>query len=106
MYLVVNKDLKMKPGKMAAQVGHAVRELTTCGLKINPDRWKDYLRKGEVKVVLKASEEEIRALMKEWYEAVPVYDEGRTQIPSGSLTVLGFSPLANWSKVLSHLKLL
>ena len=106
MYLVVNKDLRMRPGKMAAQVGHAVRALTTYGLEHDVGRWNHYVRNSEAKIVLKASEEEILRLKKKHYEAVPIYDEGRTQIPKGSLTVLGFSPLLNWSKELEHLQLL
>lgn len=108
MYIFVNTDLKMDKGKACAQVGHAVQyiieEIFDLRLKSidNPtkyiyqnDPWIRYLQWkenfGSAKVTLKATTEQLLEL-KENPEARYVIDEGRTQIPKDSLTVVAFFP--------------
>ena len=109
MYLIINSDLKMGKGKIAAQIGHAVEELIE-GLVKNPTQnyidWKNGTRK---KIVVKASEIEIENLLKcigleessdknkeiqeEYFIAIK--DAGCTQVKPGSVTVIGFKPMLN-----------
>lgn len=108
MYIFVNTDLKMDKGKACAQVGHAVQyimeEIYDFRMKAeqNPTKylytnspWDRYLLWkedfGSAKVTLKATTEQLLEL-KEMPEARYVIDEGRTQIPKGSLTVVAFFP--------------
>lgn len=102
MYIFVNTDLKMDKGKACAQVGHAVQyvieeifELFLKSLDYPGGPWERYLKWkcdfGGAKVTLKATTEQLLEL-KENPEARYVIDEGRTQIPKGSLTVVAFFP--------------
>lgn len=102
MYIFVNTDLKMDKGKACAQVGHAVQyvieeifELFLKSLDYPGGPWDRYLSWkedfGSAKVTLKATTEQLLEL-KENPEARYVIDEGRTQIPKGSLTVVAFPP--------------
>lgn len=123
MYLIVNSALGMSPGKIAAQVGHAVEELLLEmvdykeGLQWTEDEdyarearravghWDAYKKDGTTKIILKAEKEweELRKLAD-----IVVIDEGRTEIPPNSETVLGFFPVrkSNVPELLKQLKLL
>ena len=119
MYIVVNSDLKMGKGKIAAQVAHSACRVTRF-LDFLPERpvyYHQWLNYSEPKIVLKASEEKMQALLKEhcihtntdsktW--CFHTIDAGRTQIPSGSLTTLAFRPMRrkNAPENIKSLKLL
>ncbi|KAF8792703.1 peptidyl-tRNA hydrolase 2, mitochondrial-like [Argiope bruennichi] len=113
LVLVVQNGLKMGKGKIAAQCAHAsVAAYQNCSIK-NPSLLKEWLKSGQRKVVLKVDSEE--ALMEIAATARRaglnfnlVCDAGRTQIPSGSRTVLAVGPdlEQNIDKVTGHLKLL
>jgi len=115
MYILVNNDLKMTKGKIASQVGHVVGLITEDILtkyyeshKGIPDsylRYTNWKANGEGKIILKATEEQIKKLVGE-KESIYIIDEGKTQIEKGSLTVIGFYPKANLSKKFSNYKLL
>jgi PTH2 family peptidyl-tRNA hydrolase len=91
MYVVVNDDLRMGKGKIAAQVGHAcigAYQHMVGGQHALLDEWMTH---SHAKVVLRASEAVLRALIQQYADrCVTVYDEGRTQIDAGSLTVVAF----------------
>jgi PTH2 family peptidyl-tRNA hydrolase len=93
MYIFVNTDLKMGKGKLAAQVGHVVGEITEYVIRTKhaEERYKIWKNTGYTKIVLKATEKELELLMKE-DEAFHIRDLGRTQIAADSLTVVGFLP--------------
>ncbi|KAL8920150.1 MAG: hypothetical protein Q9172_004632 [Xanthocarpia lactea] len=101
LVLVVRTDLGMGKGKIAAQCSHATlacyRALSSnFPSSLNPvlKRWE---RMGQAKVVLQAkNEEEIETLQAQALSlglcAQIIHDAGRTQIASGSATVLGVGP--------------
>lgn len=94
---VVNTGLKMGKGKLAAQVGHAAVKLARQVELRHPAMDAAWRMGGEAKVVVKASDAEALAALRSEAEAAGlltavVRDAGRTQIPSGSLTVLGIGP--------------
>ena len=115
MYLFVNSDLKMKAGKIAAQVGHAAQEITEQLVKMRyenngmlPDPYVRYFKwskMGAKKIVLKATQEQLIEMTK-MREAVAITDSGRTQVAPGSLTVVGFYPSQCKSKFAKDYKLL
>ena len=96
MVLVVNMDLKMGKGKIAAQAAHAA-----CGVLDEPGArddpvviaWQKY---GCAKVALKGKFEDMKraaALADEaGLRTYTVCDAGRTQIPAGSETVCAIGP--------------
>lgn len=97
MYIVVNKGLGMSPGKMAAQVGHAVgrafRDFTD-GISFEDGDGNildQYFAKGETKIVLEARDTEHLTVVERYINAkdiltYPVIDEGRTEVPAHSFT--------------------
>lgn len=95
--LVVNTDLKMTVGKIAAQVAHASVASTLDSLL--DERTLEWLQGSHTKVILKASRSEMDRLLSRLMDSEPpitwhaVYDEGRTEITEGSLTTLGLQPL-------------
>lgn len=107
MYIVVNSDLSMGKGKVAAQVGHGVAAIvrhmencTTPGsvLRNIYKKWSEGL---EMKIVVKAPEDTLLRLATKFPRnraaspfCIPVLDAGRTQVPEGSLTVVAFAPLS------------
>lgn len=97
MAIVVRSDLKMTKGKSCSQAAHAAVLCYQESLKNNPGALKVWLRLGQPKVVLKtSSQEELEKLHSESKDAgviaVLVSDAGRTQIKSGTMTVLGIGP--------------
>lgn len=107
MYIVVNNDLSMGKGKMAAQCCHAACAVTR--ILEHPSYFdpvsKWWLKDGETKIVLKATAAEMTKMLKEfeidkvvkresagvWCTAI--HDAGKTQIAEGSLTALAFRPV-------------
>jgi peptidyl-tRNA hydrolase len=100
---------------MAAQCSHATLACYKSFLKTNPNspilsRWERY---GQMKVALQVkSEEELEVLQAQAVSlglcARIIQDAGRTQIASGSKTVLGIGPgpKSVIDQVTGHLKLL
>merc|ERR1719499_279272 len=98
LVLCARSDLKMKTGKIAAQCSHAtlgvVKKVETEGDDLLLQIWRNY---GQPKIVTKIkSPGELKELKQKAIDAgVPYYvvcDAGRTQVPSGSYTVLAVGP--------------
>ena len=95
MVLLVRTDLKMRPGKVAAQCCHAC--LGAYRQARNQDILKRWLNEGEKIVTLKiGSEQELltlyqRAKMDD-VNAFYIEDLGLTQVAEGSKTVLAIGP--------------
>merc|ERR1712176_333046 len=112
LVLVVNKSLKMKSGKIAAQCGHASVACYKSALRQCPNALKAWENTGCAKVAVSCpNEEEMLCIMRKAYEKqIPLYlveDAGRTQIAAGSKTVLGLgpAPVREFVGVTDHLKL-
>lgn len=111
MYILINKSLPMKKGKIALQVGHAVKKITEYCLKNEKELYDKYCANSYAKVILKVPNEEV--ILKILYELKDIHksyvvDEGRTQIKPNSLTAIGFIPMARKDipSCLKQLKLL
>jgi len=115
LVLVVRTDLGMTKGKIAAQCSHATLACYKTLFRTDPShpllrRWE---RLGQAKVALKIdSEEDMLVLQAQAVSlglcAKVIHDAGRTQIASGSATVLGIGPAprSKVDEVTGHLKLL
>ena len=114
MVFVVNMELKMSPGKVAAQVGHATLGLYKYLQSQHDQRdglelWEE---RGSKKVVLRGNDvRQMLDLKKKAYELhianIMVHDAGRTEVEPGSLTVFAlFGRNSNVDKVTGDLKLL
>ena len=112
LILVVNSDLKMGKGKVAAQVGHAAVSATLKSGEYNPTLLDSWLKSGQKKVCVKTNYEEIIQLstkaQSDNIQVVKITDAGKTQVPSGSLTVVAFGPdeESKLEALTGHLKLL
>jgi PTH2 family peptidyl-tRNA hydrolase len=100
MVVVVRKDLKLSPGKMAVQVAHAA---VTCAIQCrkNDLRWfKSWYNEGQKKVVVKADNLKVIYELKAIAESLGittslVQDAGLTEVPPGTVTCLGIGPGPN-----------
>lgn len=113
LVLVVNNSLKMGKGKVAAQCSHASVLAYRQAALHTPDILRKWESSGQMKVVVKVDDETaLHELMgsarKVGLLTSLVRDAGRTQIPSGSKTVLGIGPGCKElvDTVTGHLKLL
>ena len=89
---VVNSDLRMSKGKIAAQVSHVAMMLVEYGLPI-----------GRA-IVLKGEEKLLRELVRK-PEVKYVKDAGLTEVPEGSLTCVGFVQNSELRKITGKLRL-
>jgi len=100
MVIITRSDLKLSPGKLAAQVAHAA---VACALdtKKNNSKWfHKWQTKGAKKAILKVDSEKDFYPLKEKAEdlkivAYIISDAGYTEIPEGTKTVLGIGPAPN-----------
>ncbi len=113
MAIVVRDDLKLSKGKLSAQVAHAA---VSCAIKSENNKNKyfsEWFSEGQKKVVLKI--DDLDSLIKVFNEAKSVgltteliKDAGLTEIPPGTITVLGIGPAPEdeIDKIVGNLKLL
>jgi len=116
MYIVINNNLSMGKGKIVAQACHVACQVTRILHGTNNEKYDNWLRAGEAKIVLKATEKEINELIDKYDNSktsennrcVYIHDAGFTQIPAGSLTAIAFFPIQKKDapKEISKLKLL
>jgi len=95
--IVVRVDIPMSPGKMAAQVAHAAVSSAEKTRSEKPEWFREWMREGQKKVVLKVhSEESLHVLKREAEElglaCELISDAGLTEIPPGTVTALGIGP--------------
>ncbi len=113
MAIVVRDDLKLSKGKLSAQVAHAA---VSCAIKSENNKNKyfsEWFSEGQKKVVLKI--DDLDSLIKVFNEAKSVgliteliKDAGLTEIPPGTITVLGIGPAPEdeIDRIVGDLKLL
>eukprot|EP00092_Neocalanus_flemingeri_P004263 GFUD01004583.1.p2 GENE.GFUD01004583.1~~GFUD01004583.1.p2 ORF type:complete len:179 (+),score=45.09 GFUD01004583.1:330-866(+) len=112
MVLVVRTDVGMQKGKAAAQCAHAAVMCYKKALREAPEMLARWEGSGVTKVCLKVdSEDGLLALAAQAKEAGVVCgivrDAGRTQVETGTMTVLGIgpAPVETVQKITGHLKL-
>lgn len=97
MVIVTRADLNLSKGKMAAQCGHAVSECVLKASSNDAKLLKRYLSDGARKIVVAAPH--LEALKRIYGEAAEsgiicsiIKDSGHTEIPPGTITVVGIGP--------------
>lgn len=95
MVIVVNKDLGMSKGKVLSQFGHGIDAMHE-KLTEYPDLVKVWRNCGSAKIALKGTQEDLNQI---YYDAkeqgIPyarIFDAGKTQVKSGSNTVIVVGP--------------
>ena len=97
MVLVSRNDLKLSSGKLAAQCSHATAECILKAKKSTPRELDRYLREGARKIICKTdnlqSMKEIHKKAKKLnLISYMVTDAGHTEIPPGTITIVGIGP--------------
>ncbi|KAJ2942994.1 hypothetical protein O0L34_g15184 [Tuta absoluta] len=112
LVFVVRTDLNMTKGKIAAQCSHAAVGAYKAAHS-QPTCLEHWLSSGQPKIALRTDSEIELMKIKEKARTLGIItslikDDGRTQIPRGSITVLGVgpAPVDDVNKVTGHLKLL
>ena len=100
LVIAVRDDLKLSPGKLAAQVGHAAVDCVLATRKNNIKWFKNWHSEGQKKVVVKVSAldelYELKHVAKSNNLAVAlIADAGLTELPPGTVTCLGIGPGPN-----------
>jgi len=112
LVVVVRQDIKISPGKMAAQVAHAA---VSCAMKAKAskkDLYSEWMKEGQRKVVLKVRDiAELESVERMASVAGLITDKitdaGLTEVPPGTITCLGIGPAKeiDVDRVTGHLKL-
>ena len=97
MVIVTRSDLSLSPGKLAVQVAHAAVACTLLVKKEKHEWFLKWQREGAKKVVVKVDALEDFYLLQEQAEELGICtmlisDAGHTEIPEGTVTVLGIGP--------------
>ena len=107
--IVTRDDLKLSRGKLAVQAAHAAVTASDFADKKQRAAW---IKDGQKKVVLRTSTLTDLFILKEQArrDGLPtalITDAGLTQIPPGTITVLGIGPgpVEKMDKVVGKLKL-
>jgi len=97
LVVVTRSDLKLSAGKTAVQVAHAAVSCALASKKREPDTFREWYEEGQKKVVLKAPDLKALYELKARSEDLGlvtslIQDAGLTEIPAGTVTVLGIGP--------------
>jgi len=118
-YFLVNQDIGMGKGKTAAQVAHAVvlhvvhvvneavnEAIDLRSINDKGARFDEWFLAGQKKIILKAPQSLLEELRDKGY--IAVHDNGHTQVPKGSLTVitLGVATREEVADIVKNLRLL
>lgn len=118
MYILVNSDIKMQPGKSHSQVGHVVGVITDEIIRnayelpteesmqdfLNYKKWMD--NNEYTKVVLKATNDELKKLINETTGIRFKYIEDTYRSEERHITVVGFFPRNDLKEMMSGYKLM
>ncbi len=97
MALIVRKDLKLSAGKLAVQCSHAAVNCSLTAKKTEPRLMERWQSNGGRKICLAINDlESLKLLMGKSKSAGLIThlikDAGHTEIPPGTITVLGIGP--------------
>ena len=113
MVIVARGDLKLSKGKLAAQVAHAAVDCALKAMRHDRRAFDAWHAAGQKKTVLKVAGEKALYPLKQTAEdaglsTALIKDAGHTEIPPGTVTVLGIGPgtEADVDAVTGHLSLL
>ena len=95
--IVARSDINMSKGKTAVQVAHASVMAAECARSEHRNWWREWLKEGQCKIVVKAGSESELFKIEEEAKAsnLPtglVQDKGLTEVPPGTYTCLGIGP--------------
>lgn len=95
--IVIRADIRMSCGKMCAQAAHAAVAACEESRRSHAEWFREWLREGQRKVVLKANSlDELISLKREAdrlnIPSALIEDRGLTELPPGTVTCLAIGP--------------
>ncbi|MBS7641051.1 MAG: peptidyl-tRNA hydrolase Pth2 [Candidatus Bathyarchaeia archaeon] len=95
--IVLRSDIKMSPGKAAAQASHAAVSSAEEARRNYPSWWREWIEGGQCKIILKAnSETELLEMERKARDmklpTALITDMGLTELEPGTITALGIGP--------------
>jgi len=108
MYILVNENVKMKPGKAFGQGGHAAATYVYLHAQDQKDLLDLYFKTEQKKIILKAPQDLLEDLESRGYLAIR--DSGYTQLAPNTLTCVNLGILSKdgtseENKIVKNLKL-
>jgi len=88
-YFIVNSEVQMSPGKLSVQVAHVATKIAIGYPDSNV--FYSWYYKDQKKIILKGKEKDLLKLIDQGFEYIR--DNGLTEIPNGTLTVVGLPPM-------------
>ena len=98
-YYIINSELNMSPGKIAAQTAHGA--VKTTEKYFHDEKHILWRNSDQKKIVLRGKQKDLEKLINNGF--YPIYDNGLTEIPAGSLTVV-VSPVDYKSNLKQYIK--
>ena len=100
LVIVVRRDLKLSPGKMAAQVAHAAVDCALRAKSQDARNYSKWYQQGQKKVVVGVPDlvslHEVRmAAERAGLASCLISDAGHTEIEPGTVTCVGVGPASN-----------
>lgn len=90
-YYVVNKELNMSKGKMSAQVAHGAT--ISAVMLSEQETFQKWYEKDQKKIILQGKEKDLHKILSNVTYSFMVTDNGLTEIPKGSKTVVVLPPM-------------
>jgi len=92
MYILINQDIKIRKGKLAGQVGHAVASFLYGYVLTNGvEALANYMENDQKKIILKCSQSKLETLESEGF--VSIRDKGYTALEPNTLTCVNLGIL-------------
>ena len=117
MYMLVNKDLKMSPGKIASQVAHGIHHVvhnifidastsTSTETKESFEKYNAWCVKPKIVSLYATQLEMDKYIDNSGHKCVFIRDAGKTQVLPNSLTIVCFHSSCTLSDEMKKYKLL
>jgi PTH2 family peptidyl-tRNA hydrolase len=90
-YFVVNSELNMSVGKTCAQVGHTATIIAVERSNSENEDFDKWYENDQKKIILRGKQKDLEKLIDAGFYYIR--DNGLTEVPFGSLTVVGLPPM-------------
>lgn len=90
-YFIINSELNLSPGKVAAQVGHVATIIAVKSVFKKWDYFYNWYEKDQKKIILRGKQKDLEKLIEQGFDYIR--DNGCNEVEKGSLTCVGLPPM-------------